>query len=409
MVVKKAAKKIIKHARTKKVVPRWPENYENISINEYHKIFRDVLEYYRLVALKEHYKPLVVEWIESSSLDNIKKQQYKKIPASEITSTMAGISRLLLTGMPRVHEEFNYGKDTAEWLINKLDKLYVGYTNKPKQKSETTVLVKEKNIKETLEREICEMLSDLDAEIDKFISNPAKFDPKNLNVYSYFLNKKCNAAHAKAIRATYQEAYDEIRQVVNRKPVSASYDDNSEPMSNEDADLFEAYSYLSMPQKRKLLQFYENIFKALKAAYHQRRASPRDKKALKTLMTTKEQAVEHLVHKKVDDTLGIVSISPTAIVGARELYIFDCSRRRLGKFIAKDDNGLTVNKRRIANFDPTQTYQKLLRNHTENLEVFNKTPKAQLSSYLNKITSATQKLSGLLNEQTLLLKVVHSK
>ena len=129
--------------------------------------------------------------------------------------------------------------------------------------------------------------------------------------------------------------------------------------------------------------------------------APRAKKSV-----PKEKLIAKLKYKKTDEPLKLVSINPTDILGASELWIYNTKTRKLGKYVADSIQGpLTVKGTSIVGFDEHQSVQKTLRKPEEKLKEFKAASKVQLRKFLDGINATDTKLNGRLNEETILLRV----
>jgi hypothetical protein len=125
----------------------------------------------------------------------------------------------------------------------------------------------------------------------------------------------------------------------------------------------------------------------------------------KTKAVPKEKLVAKLKFMKTNEPLKLVSINPTDIIGAGELWIFNTKTRKLGKYVAAEFNTLNVKGTTITNFNEFTSIQKTIRKPEEKLKEFKAAGKVQLRKFLDDINATDTKLNGRINEDTILLKV----
>jgi hypothetical protein len=118
-----------------------------------------------------------------------------------------------------------------------------------------------------------------------------------------------------------------------------------------------------------------------------------------------EKIIEKLKFLKQDDKLKLVSINPTDILGAKELWIFNTKTRKIGKYVAGEFTELGVKGTSITGFDEHKSVQKTLRKPEEQLKEFKAAGKVQLRKFLDDIKAVDIKLNGRINEDTVLLKI----
>jgi hypothetical protein len=127
---------------------------------------------------------------------------------------------------------------------------------------------------------------------------------------------------------------------------------------------------------------------------------PRAKKAVPA-----EKIVAKLKYMKTNEPLKLVSINPTDIVGAGELWVYNSKTRKLGKYVAAEYQTLGVKGTTIIGFNENLSVCKTLRKPEEKLKEFKAAGKVQLRKFLDDINATDTKMNGRLNEETILLKV----
>jgi hypothetical protein len=108
---------------------------------------------------------------------------------------------------------------------------------------------------------------------------------------------------------------------------------------------------------------------------------------------------------KTDEPLKLVSISPTDIIGAKELWIYNTKSRKLGKYVAAEYQTLGVKGTTITGFNENLSVQKTIRKPEEKLKEFKIASKVVLRKFLEEINATDTKMNGRINEEIILLKV----
>lgn len=132
------------------------------------------------------------------------------------------------------------------------------------------------------------------------------------------------------------------------------------------------------------------------------KASTRKPRKKKVIPHTK--LVEKMSYLKQDDSIGMVSISPEGIIGAKTLIIFNTKTRKFGIFYAKDEDGLSVKGTTIINFDEDKSKCKTLRKPKEQLSELISGNKKKTEKAFGDIKSVETSLKGRINDSVLLLK-----
>jgi hypothetical protein len=110
---------------------------------------------------------------------------------------------------------------------------------------------------------------------------------------------------------------------------------------------------------------------------------------------------------KQDAALKLTSINPADIIGAQQLWVLNTKTRKLGVYVADSLQGpLAVKNSTIVGFDPVASVNKTVRKPEETLKEFFKASKPALKKFLSTIRATESRLTGRINEDTVLLKVL---
>ena len=105
------------------------------------------------------------------------------------------------------------------------------------------------------------------------------------------------------------------------------------------------------------------------------------------------------------DEFQVVSIDPEKIIGAANLLVYNAKTRKLGQYVAFDENGLSVKGSTIENYDVAKSFQKTLRKPKEVLTGLVNCGKVSQSKVLESIKTEEGVLSGRINKETILVKI----
>lgn len=109
--------------------------------------------------------------------------------------------------------------------------------------------------------------------------------------------------------------------------------------------------------------------------------------------------VSRLRYQREHSALGLKSINPEKIIGAKELYVYDVEKRQLSYFVA--DNKLSVNGINIIDYNPENSFAVTIRKPEE---LFALTPTHRtLTSNVKTIKSVKRPVRQRLTENTILL------
>jgi hypothetical protein len=383
-------KQVIAH-RTKAVKdysPTW-DGCETMDADQFMRHFHSAMGYYRLEFSGKDLKPAVIKWMTSINCTKEDIAAFKRTKDSRCNVTMGAIASCLLRGMPAVREDFNKGRDTTVWLRNEIVQIVA--QGKDDIDEEAVVEVKptvaQPTIQERVKESALRMTEEIEDAIEGFHVDPENFDPKAFKMLNLLKGKEVKAAHARIIKTLYSRDLAELEELASGKA---------------DEQLKEGYSHRSKKQIKNLIAFYQEIMSACDMLAQEAKVNraPRKTKAV-----PKEKLVAKLKYMKSNEPLKLVSINPTDIIGAGELWIFNTKTRKLGKYVAAEFNTLNVKGTTITNFNEFTSIQKTIRKPEEKLKEFKAAGKVQLRKFLDDINATDTKLNGRINEDTILLKV----
>jgi len=170
-----------------------------------------------------------------------------------------------------------------------------------------------------------------------------------------------------------------------------------------DAQLVESYRHYRAGDYKRLFAFLADILAGIEQYRGVKKAV---KKARVRKAPAKEKVVARLKFAREDRELKVVSINPTDIIGAQELWVFNTKTRKLGRYVAENLGQLGVKGTSVTGFDQTKSLAKTLRKPDEQLREFARAGRVALRTFLKDIKAVEIKLNGRINEDTLLLKVV---
>jgi hypothetical protein len=363
--------------------PKW-DNADSMSSVEFANAFHYAMQYYNLECATKDLKAEVLQWMKAENCDPTIISAFKRTADWRCSSTMGAIAACILRGMPPQRDDFNNGRHNGQWLLSQIHEVIE--QGKRDYDADTKVSTPIDIHSRVIEAS-GKMVQDFDEAIDNWSKDPSSIVKAPIDPLAILKQQGAKAVHAKVIKDFYLPVINELHELLN---------------GTADDQLLEGYSTKSIADIKVLHTFYMAIVAAcdMLAEVGKTERKPRAKKPIQ-----KETLVKQLKFKKTDDQLKLVSISPIAIIGAKELWCYDTKTRKLGKYIALDESMLSVKGTSIVGYDESRSIQKTLRNPLEQLTTFKSLGKIALRKYLDDINSVDIKLSGRINENVILLKV----
>lgn len=385
---KRAKNHAVLTSSKKDTSPKW-DNCADLSGEAFNKLFRDSMNWYNQNKTGKELKPQVINFLGHAGVDKSLIEQFHRTRDAMCGITLGAVAACLVKGMPRVHLEFNNGKDSGAWVINEVMKII--------EKGEFEEVAEVKIIKnvnpiisiqDRIRDQAGSMAEEIDAAIDNFIMNPESFDPKQFNLVKLLRGKGAKAAQARYIKSFYEFGHNELLELSS---------------GNADDQLREAYRHLPRKNVRKLIDFYQYIMDACDqiAAEAKINKKPRVKK-----IKPAEDLVKKLKFKTSDDKLSIVSIPPAQLIKAQSALIYNTKTRKIGLYIARSTDGFSVKGTSLENYTDKST-QKTLRKPLDQLKELKdqNTQKRVETWYAKSIKTTETQLNGRFNEDTIILRV----
>lgn len=379
----------IRQNKGRDLSPKW-EGAAGWSGDQFTAHFRNSMNWYRLEKSVKDLKPSLISWMTQKEYDRSVIDTVRKIKDKYFNSTMVNIAACLVKGMPEVHAGFNEGRDTGAWLRKEIESVVAaGYGDIEDEDAVKPVKVEVyvPTIQDRLREAAAEMSEELDMAIDSWIMDPEAFNPKEFKVVNLLKGKGVKAVHARLVKQYFQTGQNELAELASGKA---------------DDQLREAYSHNSRKNVKKLIEFYESIISACEQiAAEAKIAKPARAKKAKPA----EQIVAKLKFCIKDDKLGIVSVPPAGIVGAQGAVVYNVKTRKLGMYIAKTSEGLSVKGTSIVNFTD-KSFQRTLRKPDLQLKEFkDQNTQKRVETWFDKIKTTETVLNGRVNAEVIILKV----
>jgi hypothetical protein len=208
------------------------------------------------------------------------------------------------------------------------------------------------------------------------------------SLYNQMVMENLNSFSAKHVLTYYERVLEELDELVNKKT----------------DDLVEAYSYMSVPQRKKLLAFVQGLVTDAERYVLSKKASRRPSKPK---VKTADKQVSKLNYANESKEFKLTSINPISIVGAARVYTFHIKERIITEYVCERAAGFEVRGSTIYGIDTDNTRAIRLRKPEEQLSAFlTKTP-AAINKFWDTLTTKTVKdVSGRVNKDTIILRAL---
>jgi len=365
-------------ARTKKrIVKVYDLGPEPTDVSTQSKLLRAYQWYNYEYTTKDGMK--FVHTYGKTAFDKKEMVAISKLSENDIPTTFMWQCRMLTNGVSLSADSLSFFKETKAQLL-----AAAAAKAKPK------VATSSPKVKMTVQDRIREKISAVIAEIDKQLDEldwhehyKYKFE-FNMGIYEYLKTQGIKAAQASKLLAYYEPIRDEL----------------AEAYKGKDEQLVEAYSFLTRLQLKKRVAVYDAMLSDIKRHMTNAKAVRKPRKAK---VKTANDLTKKVSYMKEFNELKLVSIDPSKIVGATQLWMYNTKYNQLIVLNALD-GGFTIKGTTVQNFDEATSKMKRLRKPGEQLASFMKAGKVQLRKFLDTIRAKEYSVTGRINSHMILLK-----
>ena len=296
----------------------------------------------------------------------------KKVPDAWFPSTAAWLARLHARGFPLTHHNYDY--------LNKL--LATAYTHAVVEVPDNK-LVYVPTIQERIREKASNLIGELEGMIDDGVINPGCW-----SLYDYLRKNQVSNVVANRLIEYLKPIAGELIEVSGTP--SKQLKEGYEPYSSQEIEDM-AIIYQSMLDDA--IHYTTNIKKS-QVPRRRRKKVPNVEKILK-----------HFKYLKNLEEYKLVSIDPSKIIGAHEMWAYNTKNKMLTVYRAQDETGLGVNKTAIAKYDENASMAKKIgRTTKKTLQEVMKSNKVTLRRLLDAIKGKRHKVSRF-TENTLIVRI----
>jgi hypothetical protein len=357
--------------------PVWDtERASKMDDAEYAHNLRASLNYYNYFYSQKDAKKYVVEYLKANDYTVQQIKSFERAGDRSIPMTVCSLIMAARVGMPLKEKHIRF--------INECVLDSISHSSDDSQDDIPTVqaaVPQKPTIQDRMNEKTAETIGELDGNFDEVCLGPTKFKH-----YDFLLTNNVPQSQL----SKYEESYARVRTEF------LAVQDASDPQ------LTEGYSNFKPADIKRIIKWLDELQDAIVQYRNVKKAT---KKQRTPRSVSKEKLVAKLKYAKDDKTNKLVSINPTEIIGASELWVFNVRTRKIGKYVADSHVGtLGVSGTSITGYDETFSICKTLRKPDVQLKEFAKCGKVQLRKFLSDIKATETKLSGRINQDTVLLR-----
>lgn len=323
---------------------------------------------------------VIVSYAKMYGYKNASKFKTLYIPGS-----IAAIIRGLENGLnfPDHKNHHFYGKGSAGWqayLHTELRKYNKKAVEMKKEDIEPVVKKKRKTVQENIDAKAGALLGEVDYQID--IWEHSKFD-----MYKYLTENKVSSVVASKMGEEYIPMKEELE----------------EALAGTDPQLKEAYSYMSITEKRSFINFVKKIISDSERYAENNKPIRKPRKAKAISATKQVSKLNYLDH---DPENQIKSVDASKIIGSKQTFLYNTKTNEIIRYVAQDRGGLKVTGTTIKSFDTKLSSSKKLGVKTKHfIDRILDAGSIVLNKVMNEINSKASDVTGRVNNNMIILKV----
>ena len=307
----------------------------------------------------------------------------KKLKITGVTSILRGkpsqlgfICRVIINGA-------SLSVERQEWFQKQIDLI-----KEELAKNQAEELIEEikkgPNIQDRIRMKADECIGELEGQIDDMIVGNFSKTP---SPFSVFHTMNIKGVHLKSILEWTKRKRSEFEDVMN----------------TNDSQLKEGYSNFKKTELKKIVAYCDQVILDCNKVSE---TSITGRKPRKKKVKSPEQLTAKVKYCLEFKELGLTSVDIKSIIGCMQLWVYNTKQRKLGVYNASDAGGLSVKGSSIINFNEEKSVQKKLRKPEVTLPEVLSGGKVFLRNVIENIRAVESQLSGRLNEDVILLRIV---
>ena len=269
------------------------------------------------------------------------------------------------------------------WFDNEIEgiKNFVPVVKETKKVVDTSNVI---SIQDRIREKVSECIGELEGQIDELVVSNFT---ANVSPFGAMHTMSIKGIHANRVVDFFKEKRQEFDNV----------------LTTDDKEVKEGYSNFTKSQLKKLVAYCDAvIIDGMKISGE----AVKNRKPRKRKVKSPEELVSKIKYCIEFAELKLKSVSPKDIIGAMQLWVYNTKTRKMGCYHADDAGGLSLKGTSLLNFNETKSIQKRLRKPEVTLPEVINGGKVYLRNVIENIRAVDSGLTGRLNDDTILLKII---
>lgn len=332
--------------------------------------------WYSYFYSKKDAKDMIAEYLDQQDRRNDAKK-VRSASDSDIRPTLGWLCRMVMRGLKL--------DDTEQSKLDSMLTDLLGTSKTETKNTKTLPSLPRITIQDRLQEKVSEVAGDLEGLFDDFIAGGAKTFTEH-QALGLLQSKNILPQNVAKLKIIWQRHREEFEAVQLAK----------------DAQLVEAYKHFSKVQIKHCIRFIDQVIADIDSFVQIKKL---DRKPRKKRVIPPEKIVAKFKYLKESPELKLKSVSPTQIIGASEVWLYDVKKRKL-IYVTADPHiqSLTVKSSSILGLDMSASIQKTLRKPAEQLKSFMSSTVPGARKFFRDLKTTEIKFNGRSSENVLILK-----
>jgi len=320
-------------------------------------------------------RKFVTDYVKTSGTPGAKYEasRLNSLKDSDFTTTICWQARMAKNGILPESSLENF-KDSLVDLLNR--------ARLSKTKLKKVVSVNKPTVQDRIREQVSSWIADIEDEIDA-LGTTVK---TTFNPYEFLKTVDAKPVHVNYMLEYYRPQRDEV----------------VEALAGKDAQLNEAYRYLSKAALKRLVDFFETLIADMERVINNKKVTRKPRKAK---VKTSDQLTKSVKYLPESNEYKIVSVNSEKLIGANQVWLFNTKYRALSVYNALD-GGLTVKGTTLQNFNIQTSVVKRVRKPEEALQEIQKSGKVALRKLMDTFKTKASEGTGRINKDTIIVRVV---
>jgi hypothetical protein len=314
-------------------------------------------------------RKFILEFMEAVNMPKAAITVFNRLPDAQINSTTAAMARMYVMGLDDSEK-----RKKTESRIMELCRKGADLIAEDRKQAAAKVNVPQKINTNELIAEVEQMIDEESESLSGF--------------YEWLKNREAKPTDVRGVIEYYAGWFQELADASER---------------TADPQLKEAYAYLTKKQLKERVELFSGIIADCESYLSNSRKSV-VRKPRKTKPKSADKIVSKIKFQKEHTELKIVSIDPTKIVGARELWVFNTKYNVLSHYWS--EHGLGVKGTTLQGVDAGRSQQKKLRKPADVLPLITGSTSKAAERAFDNLKTKEAKPNGRINEFTVILRAV---